>query len=50
MVKISTLRNLPEWPFAHIENPRVGGSIPPQATIQINGLHVFSHCKPFCFV
>ena len=33
-----------------IENPRVGGSIPPQATIQINGLHVFTHCKPFCFV
>ena len=33
-----------------IENPRVGGSIPPQATIQINGLHVLAHCKPFCFV
>ena len=33
-----------------IENPRVGGSIPPQATIQINGLHVFAHRKPLCFV
>ena len=33
-----------------IENPRVGGSIPSLATIQINGLHVFAHCKPFCFV
>ena len=36
--------------FGRIENPRVGGSIPPQATIQINGLHVFAHCKPLCFV
>ena len=33
-----------------IENPRVGGSIPPQATSQINGLQVLEHGKPFCFV
>jgi hypothetical protein len=34
-----------------IENPRVGGSIPPQATtIQINGLPVFAHCKPLCIL
>ena len=33
-----------------IENPRVGGSIPPQATSQFNGLHVFTRCKPLCFV
>ena len=33
-----------------IENPRVGGSIPPPATIQINGLHAFIRCKPLCFV
>jgi hypothetical protein len=33
-----------------IENPRVGGSIPPQATIKINGLQVLMHCKPLRFV
>jgi hypothetical protein len=31
-----------------IENPRVGGSIPPQAT-RINGLHAFARCKPLPF-
>jgi hypothetical protein len=33
-----------------IENPRVGGSIPPLATKKFNGLHAFAHGKPFCFV
>ena len=33
-----------------IENPRVGGSIPPQATSQINGLHAFPRGEPLCFV
>ena len=33
-----------------LKRPSVHLSIEPQATININGLHVFSHCKPLCFV
>ena len=37
-LEISTRQNSREFEVSHIENPRVGGSIPPQATKKINDL------------